>query len=271
MNYSRKFYSTLLIIIGASILVYAYSTGITGVTRKNGNGCTCHNALPSSNVIVTILGPDTLAINQSAQYSITITGGPLVRAGTDIAVSSGTLAPLGTDLRLDQSDGELTHTLPKAPSGGVVTFSFTYTAPAFPGSVTMYANGNSVNFNGINDPGDEWNFAPNKNIVINSVMGIKNINPVNNFVLNQNYPNPFNPSTIISYVLKESDFVTLKIYDTFGREIETLVNKYETAGSYSVSFNMNLKGRNGELPSGIYLYELREGNFVSVKKMILMK
>ena len=71
-----------------------------------------------------------------------------MRAGTDIAASTGTLAPQGSDLRLDQSDGELTHVTPKAPSGNAVTFTFLYTAPATTGTTILYANGNSVNFNG---------------------------------------------------------------------------------------------------------------------------
>ena len=68
--------SILLITFGASIVLYAYSTGITGRTHKNGDGCTCHNPLPSSNVTVTIAGPDSLVAGATGSYSVTITGGP---------------------------------------------------------------------------------------------------------------------------------------------------------------------------------------------------
>lgn len=87
------------------------------------------------------------------------------------------------------------------------------------------------------------------------------------FQLNQNYPNPFNPETIISYQLPESKFVTLKIYDVLGNEISTLVNEFQQAGNYSYNFN-TLKN---SLTSGIYLYKIQAGNFVSVKKMMLVK
>lgn len=87
----------------------------------------------------------------------------------------------------------------------------------------------------------------------------------NNFVLSQNYPNPFNPSTTLNYSLPESGLVTLKIYDILGREIKTLVEEIKPAGNYSVQFG----GQN--LTSGIYFYQLRSGNFISTRKMVLIK
>ncbi|MGA7723298.1 MAG: choice-of-anchor V domain-containing protein [Ignavibacteriaceae bacterium] len=255
-----------LIIAGSTILLYAYSNGITGKTLKNGNGCTCHNASPSQNVFVTISGPDTLIAGKTGTYTITIKGGPLVRAGTDIAASAGTLSPQGTDLRLDTGDGELTHVLPKAPLGIAVTFSFLYTAPNTAGNVTLYANGNSVNFNGIADPGDMWNFAPNKIITVNStISGITNRNRPSGFHLNQNYPNPFNPSTIISFLIPDPGYVKLEVFNVLGLKIKTLVNEFKSAGNYSYDFNAV------SFASGIYYYRLSTGSFSEVKKMLLLK
>ncbi len=101
----------------------------------------------------------------------------------------------------------------------------------------------------------------------------ENENPTN-FKLSQNYPNPFNPTTTISYVIARSEatrqsttglLVQLKVYDALGREVATLVNKEQAPGKYSVQFNAT------NLPSGIYFYTLRAGNFKQTKKMILMK
>jgi hypothetical protein len=258
--------SVILITLSTSILLYAYSTGITGKTLKNGDGCTCHNPSPSSNVTVTISGPDSLITGQTGTYTVTIKGGQLVRAGTDIAASSGTLAPQGSDLRLDQSDGELTHVAPKAPSGSVVTFSFLYTAPASTGAVTLYANGNSVNFNGVNDAGDMWNFAPNKSVVVtSSVSGITRNNHILNYSLNQNYPNPFNPSTRISFSTPVSGNLTLEVFNSIGIKVKTIVNEFKYAGNYSYDFNaLNFS-------SGVYYYKLTSGSFSETKKMIIMK
>jgi hypothetical protein len=89
------------------------------------------------------------------------------------------------------------------------------------------------------------------------------------FVLSQNYPNPFNPTTVISYQLPVNSQVTLKVYDVLGKEVATLVNGEMKAGSYTVPFNTNT-GTSG-LSSGVYLYRLEAGSFVSTKKLILMK
>jgi len=106
----------------------------------------------------------------------------------------------------------------------------------------------------------------------------------NEVQLNQNYPNPFNPETIISYQLAKGSFVTLKIYDSIGREIETLVNEYQQPGVYNSQFHASRNasrsgsisnlpaGRQGsQLPSGIYFYRLTAGSYSSTKKMLLLK
>jgi len=85
------------------------------------------------------------------------------------------------------------------------------------------------------------------------------------FKLQQNYPNPFNPSTVISYTIPKAGIVTLKVYNTLGQEVATLVNGYKTAQTYSVEFNAS------KLASGVYLYELRYNDQSLTQKMLLMK
>ncbi len=89
------------------------------------------------------------------------------------------------------------------------------------------------------------------------------------YSLNQNYPNPFNPSTQITYSLAKSGFVSLKVYDVIGREVATLVNGQQAAGSYVVSFNGSNSGKS--LASGVYFYRLEAGTFVATHKMLLLK
>jgi len=91
---------------------------------------------------------------------------------------------------------------------------------------------------------------------------------IKKFALNQNYPNPFNPVTTITYQIPERGIVTLKVYDVLGNEVTTLVNEESTtggAGIYDVEFNAT------GLPTGIYFYQLRAGEFIETKKMILLK
>jgi len=85
------------------------------------------------------------------------------------------------------------------------------------------------------------------------------------FALSQNYPNPFNPSTTIRFSLPKSSYVTLKVYNLLGQEIEILVNGLRTAGTYKVEWN----SRN--LPSGVYFYGLTAGTATATSKMILLK
>lgn len=85
------------------------------------------------------------------------------------------------------------------------------------------------------------------------------------YELSQNYPNPFNPITVIRYSLTENNFTSLKIYDVTGREITKLVNEKQEAGIYEVILN----GSN--FASGVYFYELRSGEFISQRRMLLLK
>ena len=95
-------------------------------------------------------------------------------------------------------------------------------------------------------------------------------NPIpTEYKLEQNYPNPFNPSTIISYQLPKAGNVTLKVFDVLGSEIATLVNEDKAAGSYEIEFNPVSSIRNPA--SGIYFYQLKAGNYVETKKMLLIK
>jgi len=86
-----------------------------------------------------------------------------------------------------------------------------------------------------------------------------------NTELHQNYPNPFNPSSTISYSIAKESFVTLKIYDVLGKEIQTLVNEIKEIGDHSIIFNAS------QLSSGIYFYKLQAGDFIEINKMILMQ
>jgi len=85
------------------------------------------------------------------------------------------------------------------------------------------------------------------------------------YSLYQNYPNPFNPTTTIKFDLPNDGIIALEIFDILGRRIATLIDDYKPAGSYEQVFNAS------SLASGVYVYKLQAGDFVSSKKMILLK
>jgi hypothetical protein len=85
------------------------------------------------------------------------------------------------------------------------------------------------------------------------------------FSFDQNYPNPFNPATTITYAVPQNSFISLRVFDILGNEVQTLVNETKSAGTYTVSFDA------ASVPSGVYFYSLEAGNFISTKKMVLIK
>jgi len=112
------------------------------------------------------------------------------------------------------------------------------------------------------NPGS-FNITLLKNIPITAISENENKIP-KRFELYQNYPNPFNALTLISFSLPGFSFVTLKVYDVLGKEVQTLVSEQQIAGIYSVDFDA------GSLPGGVYFYRLETQNFTETKKMLLM-
>lgn len=102
-----------------------------------------------------------------------------------------------------------------------------------------------------------------------SLGGTSDVEPISftpsDYSLKQNYPNPFNPTTTIEFSIPEESFVELKVYDVLGNEVATLANDNFAAGTYRADFNGN------NLTSGTYFYRLITGNYVALKKMLLLK
>jgi len=145
-------------------------------------------------------------------------------------------------------------------SGTVVDFNnvtnsnpFTLTAPG-PGNYIVNA--------GYADQGLFWDSSS----VTITLTGVgENLSSPAIYKLYDNYPNPFNPSTTLRYSVPELAFTTLKIYNSLGSEVTTLVSETKPAGIYDVNFSAT------DLASGIYFYTLQAGSFTATKKMILMK
>ena len=113
------------------------------------------------------------------------------------------------------------------------------------------------------------NHQPLLETIANTISRLTSVKPeqpiASGFNLYDNYPNPFNPSTVISYRLAVAGNVTLRVFDVLGREVRTLVDSRQAAGSYSVTFDAS------SLPSGIYFYRLVSGDASTTKKMAVIK
>jgi hypothetical protein len=113
----------------------------------------------------------------------------------------------------------------------------------------------TVNENGLTDV----------NFNMNKIKNNLNITSPAKFSLSQNYPNPFNPATTIKYSVPVSGMVSLKIYNAVGQEVASVVNEFQEAGNYDMSFNAS------DLSSGVYYYKLSAGSYHDTKKMTLIK
>ena len=89
--------------------------------------------------------------------------------------------------------------------------------------------------------------------------------PINNYMLHQNYPNPFNPVTTIRYELPQDGVVTIEVFDILGQKVKTVLNEFKSVGRYEVTYTSN------GLASGVYIYQLRINEFITSKKMVLIR
>ena len=147
--------------------------------------------------------------------------------------------------------------LPGQSYGGLQIFTVTYDSASFPGYFNLRFSVSS----------DGWSYWEIDTTIIVKPLDVEEeITEVpTEFLLSQNFPNPFNPSTKINWQMPARSQVTLKVYDVLGNEIVTLVNEEKEAGYHSIDFNAS------DLPSGVYFYKLTAGNFISTRKMLLLK
>ena len=189
--------------------------------------------------------PDSLHANGTSQAVITISpknnSDTLLASGLQILLSNTGAGSLSSVTDLGDGTYEATITSPIAIGADTIS------AKVISGSDTVYVF---------------W-----KSIVtyINPTAISEESNQPYRFYLYQNSPNPFNPTTNIGFRIADFGFVSLKVFDVLGREVATLVDEYKPAGSYEVEFNAD------KLPSGIYFYQIKAGQFVDTKNMILIK
>jgi hypothetical protein len=112
---------------------------------------------------------------------------------------------------------------------------------------------------------DGWNFWSDSLTAIITGLAKRERSIPLRYDLKQNYPNPFNPETYIQFLIPNSEFVTLKIYNVLGEEVATLVSRKLTAGKYQYEWDAS------SLASGVYLYRIQAGDYVESRKMILMR
>jgi hypothetical protein len=132
-----------------------------------------------------------------------------------------------------------------------------------------YISSNGVNFDNILSNSGDLNLRAKISTTTTTIDIQSNTIPAG-FELSQNYPNPFNPVTTLHYNLPVNGLVNITVYDMLGREVKTLINQIQDAGYKSIIWDAtNDYGK--PVSAGIYLYQIRTGEYISTKKMVLLK
>jgi photosystem II stability/assembly factor-like uncharacterized protein len=260
-----------LTVSGSNIFAGVMYAGVF-VSTDSGLSWTMANSGLTSNYILSLAVNSTnlfAGTCDSGVFRSTDNGSSWVAAGlSDKCVPS--LVMLGTNLVANTSDGIFLSTdygtSWQSIDSGLPSYEHNIFGPlAFTDEYVFFGTGHYW-YSEIKGGGDVgvgvWR-RPLSEIIID-VQNPLNTAPTE-FALEQNFPNPFNPSTKISWQSPVGSWQTLKVYDVLGNAVLTLLNEYKPAGKYEVDFVAN------GLPSGVYFYQLKAGDFIQTKKMILIK
>lgn len=187
------------------------------------------------------------------------------------ATTSGTISSSwGVPTVNTSIDDEITVVIygTSAISGSGVLIYLIFDIPGSPGDSTNLAF-DSFLFNegnpSVSTSGGQFKIKKTTDVTVQKYPTISQ-----HFSVSQNYPNPFNPETTIEYQIPKSAQVTIKIYNLMGQEIATLVNEDKFIGYFKIIWNgKDLYGH--QVTSGVYIYQMRAGDFVARRKLILLR
>jgi hypothetical protein len=269
----RNLSKTLIVFLGLVVLgtyVYAHTTytGYSGAPGSKGFcASSCHG---SSGGTIQISGfPTQYVPGQS--YTVTIShvgGSPIKQFNGSCRIGSGSenagVIAAGTNTATYSTTGETNGIHLSAADQDNGTFQWT-APPGATGDVTLYIAGHQGSVSGANT-----NLSFVSSEIVTDVEENGSPDVPGGYLLSNNYPNPFNPSTSIAFDLPQRSHVTIDIFNLMGQEVARLVDEEYPAGSHTVTWNgMSSDGQS--VPTGIYFYRLKAGDFIATKKMLLLK
>jgi hypothetical protein len=239
----------------------SYTGNYSGAPGKSACASSCHG---NTNGTVVVTGfPSTYRPGQAYRIVVKRSSGSLIvnyNATTRVGATStvaGTFSSLTNSTLYSGADGGV-YASPHSIDSSV----FQWTAPAAgTGAVNFYCAAYQGTTSSANGSSTRISFSSTENTtsVEDNSMAPKE------FSLAQNYPNPFNPATNLEFRISETGFVSLKVFELSGREVQALVNNVMTAGEYKMTFD------GSGLSSGIYLYRLSTKGVSRTRKMVITK
>lgn len=267
----RHLFLSLSLFVLVSGIALANGGGINGRTGSNlgclGGGCHAGSSNPATTVTFTSKsGSFTVAPNGSLEITVVIAHATQPAAGFNAAVKTtktgsanvGTLSTSADDNQVFFN--EVTHTSPKAMSGGKAEFTFTWTAPAAEGTYFLRAAGNAVNLNGSADGSDSWNFATPVEIVVKQSSGV-DVSSDMNITLDV-FPNPTSEYATVKYNFTSPNGATLEITDLMGR---SFVKQPLENSSDNITVGLQ------SFPAGIYQVQVRAGSVQQLQRLVVVK
>ena len=281
------------IVDGASYKFSHWSNGSTSRTITI-NQPGVYSANFTKELFASIAGPTTLNKNENGTYTCNASGGNSLNYNYQWEIKKNDdsqleikgrkkdviIQALPANYWFDVGDNSYQYTKVPPNNGDYRNFDLRCTVTDADNTqhtsniINVSYNGATSNVTSNDNNGMKAEIASNKSIVSNNeTMENTNAIAINSMETGfaeeeyslGNYPNPFNPTTTISYQLKETGFVCLKVYNSLGQEVSTLVNENKSAGRYDVKFDAS------SLSSGIYFYTLRANGYSETKRMLLVK
>lgn len=268
----NQFRTIMICLALIAIATYAYAhttyTGYSGAPGSKGYcASSCHG---SSGGTIQISGfPPQYVPGQT--YTVTIShagGSPIKQFNGSCRIGGGSdnagVIASGTNTATYSTTGETNGIRLSSADQDNGTFEWT-APPGETGDVTLYIAGHQGSVSGANTSLSLVSTEIATDVDENGAPDVPN-----GYKLSDNYPNPFNPSTSIAFDLPQRSHVTIEIFNLLGQRVARLIDEDYPAGSHIVTWDgMSSDGQS--VPTGIYLYRLKAGDFMETKKMLLLK
>ncbi len=275
------FFLIALVFVAAMVVAFPDGSNFTGSTGAPGeSSCSCHGSPNLGSGSASIIAQGNFMPGETVNLIARVRSGSAQRWGFAVTALDNNNQAVGdlnaTDLVRTQKTVSNNRQYIKQTDDGTdfgtvdsTEWPFQWVAPASGvDQVTFYMSGLAADGNYM--PNGDSAYTTSLSISRTGVEDANGNTLPGEYELSQNYPNPFNPSTTIEYSIPVRSYVTISIFNTLGQKLRTIVKDSETAGRHAVVWD-GKDAYGNAVSSGIYLYQIKAGDFAEARKMLLLK